>query len=417
MDDANKTPPQRRRIDWRETFASLRYPNYRLWFYGQLASLVGTWMQSAAQSYLVYELTHSSFYLGLVGLAAGAPTWILTLYGGVVADRVSRRNLLVITQTAMMLLAFILAALTFLHVVRPFHILILAACLGVANAFEAPARQAFVLEMVERRYLTNAIALNAMMFNTAVALGPAAGGLIYAGVGPAWCFTINGLSFIAVIAALLAMRLTPQPRPERRGAVVDELVEGMRYVFTHQAVRTLIFLVAVVSLFALSFVNLVPAWANKILHGGATTNGLLLSARGLGAVAGALVLVVFSHYRIKGKLLTIGTVTFPVFLLIFAYIRQLPLALVVLALVGATSILVINLANALVQSLVPDALRGRAMGVYTFIFFGTMPLGSLWVGGLAHRFNEMTPLVIGSLLSLLAAGLVYTFAPWVRRLE
>ena len=215
-----------------------------------------------------------------------------------------------------------------------------------------------------------------MMFNTAVALGPAAGGLIYAGVGPAWCFTINGLSFIAVIAALLAMRLTPQPRPERRGAVVDELVEGMRYVFTHQAVRTLIFLVAVVSLFALSFVNLVPAWANKILHGGATTNGLLLSARGLGAVAGALVLVVFSHYRIKGKLLTIGTVTFPVFLLIFAYIRQLPLALVVLALVGATSILVINLANALVQSLVPDALRGRAMGVYTFIFFGSGRPGS-----------------------------------------
>jgi MFS family permease len=187
---------------WHRTFAALKHSNYRLWFQGQLVSLFGTWMQTTAQGFLVFELTHSPEYLGYVGFAAGIPTWLFTLYGGVIADRVPRRTLLTVTQTSMMVLAFILAGLVFSHLVQPWHILALAFLLGVANSFDAPARQAFVGEMVAREDLTNAIALNATMFHMATAVGPAVAGFTYALFGPGWCFTLNGLSFIAVIAAL-----------------------------------------------------------------------------------------------------------------------------------------------------------------------------------------------------------------------
>src|SRR5271157_4058592 len=196
-----EVPAQNESARWRRTFMALKYPNYRLWFRGQMVSLFGTWMQTTAQGFLVYELTHSPRYLGYVGFAAGAPTWLLTLYGGVVADRIPRRMLLIITQSCMMVLAFILAALWFLHVVQPWHIMVLAFLLGVANSFDAPARQAFVSELVPREDLTNAIALNATMFNTATAVGPAVAGATYALFGAGWCFTINGLSFIAVLTA------------------------------------------------------------------------------------------------------------------------------------------------------------------------------------------------------------------------
>ena len=199
------------------TFAALAYPNYRLWFFGQMVSLFGTWMQITALGYLVYEITRSPAYLGYTGFASGLASWIFTLWGGVVADRVPRRRLLVVTQVLSMLLAFLLSALVFAGVVAPWQIILLAFLLGVVNAFDAPARQAFVLEMVDRSVLTNAIALNSTMFNIAISAGPAAGGVVYALLGPAWCFAINGVSFVAVIAALLAMRLPPPPRLPRAG--------------------------------------------------------------------------------------------------------------------------------------------------------------------------------------------------------
>ncbi|MGQ9534546.1 MAG: MFS transporter [bacterium] len=196
-----------RRYFWNNTFLALRYHNYKLWFFGQLVSLFGTWMQTTAQGFFIYELTQSSAYLGYVGFAAGLPTWIFMLYAGVLADRIPRKRIMIITQTVMMCLAFILAFLVFLKVVQPWHIILLAACMGIANAFDAPARQAFVRELVEPEALTNAIALNSAMFNTAIALGPAMGGFIYAAFGPAWCFTINGITFIAVISALVSIRI------------------------------------------------------------------------------------------------------------------------------------------------------------------------------------------------------------------
>ena len=264
-----------RGLSWHKTFASLKHRNYRLWFWGQMVSLFGTWMQTTAQGFLVFELTQSPAYLGYIGFAMGVPSWLFMMYGGVIADRMPRRRLLIITQSAMMMLAFILAALTFGGIVQPWHILLLAFGLGLANSFDSPARLAFVSEMVDSEDLTNAVALNATMFNTATAVGPAVAGLIYATLGPSWCFTINGFSFIAVIAALLAMKLASQTRPSRQSSTLAALKEGLSYVHHQPIIRTLIGLVASASLFGMSLGTLIPAWSVKILHGNATTNGLL----------------------------------------------------------------------------------------------------------------------------------------------
>lgn len=401
----------------RTTFAALRYRNYRLWFRGQLVSLFGTWMQTTAQGFLVFQLTRSPAYLGYVGFAAGMPTWLLTLYGGVVADRMPRRTLLVITQTTMMVLAFILAALTSLGREQPWHIVALAFGLGVANAFDAPARQAFVTELVRREDLTNAIALNATMFNSATALGPAVAGVTYAAFGPAWCFTLNGISFLAVIAALLMMKLETSPVSNRETSVMAELREGVQYAVSQPAVRTLIGLVGLISLFGVSVSTLIPAWAVKILGGNATTNGLLQSARGVGAVGSALLLASLSRSKFRGRLLTLGVFAFPVALVVFALVRQLSLSLLVMAAVGAAMILIMNLANAMVQSHVPDALRGRVMSIYSLIFFGSMPIGALWVGAVAEYLGEPRTVIVNALILLAFTAAIWSLAPLLREME
>ncbi len=384
---------------------------------GQLVSLFGTWMQVTAQGYLVFELTHSPAYLGYVTFAAGLPSWLFMLYAGVVADRMSRRNLLVVTQTCMMLLAFILAALTFSGLVQPWHIVVLAFGLGVANAFDAPARLAFVLEMVDREHLTNAIALNSAMFNMATSVGPAVGGITYALIGPGWCFTINGITFIAVIVALLMMKLKPLAVPTRRSSTLVDLKEGLSYVAREPVVRALICLVGVTSLFGLSFITLIPAWAVTILGGDATTNGLLQTARGVGALSGALLIASLGQFRFKGKLLAFGSFGFSITLLIFAFVRWLPLSLLTLVGVGTSLILFLNLANGLVQTLVPDSLRGRVMSIYSLIFFGFLPLGGLWAGTVAEHFGAPITVVIGSLISLGFAVLVWAVVPRLRAVE
>jgi len=400
----------------RSAFTALRHRNYKLWFQGQLVSLFGTWMQSTAQGFLIYELTKSPAYLGLAGFAAGVPTWLFMLYAGVVSDRMSRRNLMVVTQTAMMILAFVTAGLTFTHLIRPWHIIILAFAFGVANAFDAPPRQALVSELVAREDMTNAIALNGAMFNTSVALGPAVGGITYALFGPAWCFTINGLSFIAVIAALLAMRLEPfKPRPHRTSVVAD-LKEGVSYTARHPVIRTLISLIGVMSLFGLSFQVLMPAWSVKILHGHATLNGLLQSGRGLGALLGALMIAALGRFTFRGRLLTLGSVAFPLCLMVFAFLRWPALSILCLVALGFAQILVFNLANASVQTLTPDGLRGRVMSVYSLIFFGAMPLGSLLVGGMAEKLGEPPTVLIGGALVLAYAVFIYLTHPKIRRI-
>jgi MFS family permease len=410
-----KTPSEKLSLRWQETFAALKHYNYRLWFGGQVVSLVGTWMQSTAQGYLIYQLTGSPFYLGLVGFVGGAPSLLFTLFGGVVADRLPRRKLLVITQTSMMILAFILAGLTFTQTVKPWHVLVLAFLLGVANAFDAPARTSFVLELVTRESMTNAIALNATMFNIATVVGPSVAGLTYAAIGPAWCFTLNGLSFIAVIVALLMMRIKLEAQPARRPAALAELGEGIRYVLRNRMVLSLIGSVGIASIFGIGMMNLLPAWAATVLHGNVTTNGWLVSARGLGSMISALMLAYWGIRKLRGRLWTVGAFIMPVMLFVFAWVRLLPLSLLALLGVGWGFIMVTNNSQAIVQSLVPDNLRGRVMGVYTLVFFGSMPIGALLAGTAAGKIGEPLTVMIGAALLLVAAIAAWIFLPDIRR--
>lgn len=401
----------------RRTFAALNYYNYRLWFAGQLVSLVGSWMQTTAQGFLVFQLTGSPAYLGLVAFAAGVPSWLFMLFGGVVADRLPRRTLLMITQSAMMLLAFILAGLTFAGIVQPWQIVVLAFGVGVANAFDAPARQSFVLELVDREHLSNAIALNSTMFQMSTVVGPAVAGLVYALFGPAWCFLINGLSYLAVIAALWMMQIRPQPEKTARKSTTEELKEGLTYVVRHSLIRTLILIATFVSLFGLAFVTLLPAWAVDVLGGDATTNGLMQSARGVGALIGALMIASLGNFRWKGKLLTIGTFAFPLTLIAFAFIRSVPFALLALVAAGWGFMVLFNMLNTLVQGLVADDLRGRVMSIYTLTFFGGMPIGALWAGAVAEQFSEPLTVILGAVISLAFALFVFWRMPKIRALS
>jgi len=404
-----------RRLSWRSTFTAFGYRNYRLYFWGQIVSLFGSWMQTTAQGFLIYELTHSAAYLGLVGFATGLPTWLFMLWAGVIADRFPRRRLMIITQSLMAVLAFILAFLTAMDWVRPWHIVLLAFALGTVNAFDAPARLAIVTELVDdKEDLPNAIALNAAMFNAALVAGPAFAGLIYALLGPEWCFIINGLSFFAVIAALAAMTSSPKPPPAARNSVWNDIREGFRYTFSHRIILTIIGLVAMISLLGMTFSNIFPAWAVRVLKGNAATNGLLYSARGLGALASSLFIASLGRFRSKGKLLTAGSLMFPVMLLAFSFTRTLPLSLIILAGAGVASVMVLNIANALVQTMVDDKLRGRVMSIYSLTFFGFHPIGSLWVGVTADKLGPPAALAINSVILLVFALGVWFFVPGLK---
>ncbi|HVN55145.1 MAG TPA: MFS transporter [Anaerolineaceae bacterium] len=404
------------RVGAQTTFASFVYRNYRLWFGGQAASLVGTWMQSTAQGFFIYQLTNSPVYLGYVGFASGLPMWIFSWFGGVVSDRMSRRKLMLVTQTGMMLLAFILAGLTFTHAVQAWHIVILALLNGIANAFDAPARQSIVVELVDREDLSNAIALNATMFNLGTAVGPAVAGVAYALFGPAWCFTINGISFLAVIAALLMMDLEPQPVWSQASSPLRDLHEGLGYVASTPIVGMIILTIVFFAIFGASFATILPAWAVDMLHGDAATNGYLQSARGLGSLIGALAIASLGRTHIRGKILTLGSLGYPLLLLAWSFVRWLPLSLLMLVGVGIMQILTFNMANILVQSEVPDHLRGRVMSIYTLGFFGFMPLGAMLYGGMAEWWGE--PITVGLCAGVLLAYSIFLYVrlPWLRKL-
>jgi len=401
---------------WRRTFAALQYPNYRRWFIGQLISVIGTWMQSTAQGFLVYELTKSTAYLGYVGFAAGVPSWLFMLYGGVIADRVPRRTLLVITQSTMMVLAIILAILTFSGLVQPWHIILLALCLGTANAFDAPARQAFVFELVDRKDLTNAIALNSSLFNLAAIVGPSVAGIVYAAFGAAWCFTLNAVSFLGVITALLLIQLPVRTIVPRTQSALGQLKEGVRYALGHPLLRMLLAVPGVAALFGTAYATLLPAWAVEVLGGDATTNGLLVSARGAGSLLGALMIASLGHKGGRGRWLTSGTFVYPLLLLVFTVVQGLPLSLAMLVGVGWGGMVLFNMANALVQSNVSDELRGRVMAIYTLTFFGGMPLGALWAGTLARFIGPPMTVMISGVITLTFAVLLWVTTPRLRRL-
>jgi len=411
---ANPNQPSRFSVLFQQTFSALKYYNYRLWFGGQTVSLFGTWMQRTAQGYLIFDITGSPLYLGYVGFAYGVPAWLFMIYGGALADRFPRRTILVIAQVAMMILAFILAALTFTKLVQPWQIIVLAFLLGCANAFDAPARQAFVTELVERKDLTNAIALNSSMINTATVIGPAVAGITYAAFGPAWCFTINGFTFIAVIIALLLMKLAPFVPVDRALSIVSEIKVGVKFAARQPTIRVLIINLGLLSLAGLGFVTLLPVWAVEVLGGDATTNGLLHTARGLGALSGALLIAAIGQSFSRGKIFTIGTFVMPVFLILFSYTRILPTSFLTLIGVGWGFMVIVNLSNTLVQTSVTDELRGRVMGIFTFTFFGFLPIGSLVNGALADKFGAPLTVQINALILLAAAFVLILRFPILR---
>jgi MFS family permease len=401
------------------TFAAIRYPNYRRWFVGQVLSLAGTWMQSVAQGWLVYQLTGSSLALGVITAAGTVPTIVLMLPAGAITDRVSKRRLLMLTQVVMMISALILAALTWLDKLQVWEIAALAALSGIAQSFDAPARLAITPQLVEDRAdLQNAIAMNAMMFNLARVVGPAIGGLILAGMGAAWCFLINGLSFLAVLIALAGMKLphdVGKPRGDRR--ILAEIGDGLRFVWQQQVVRALVILIGVTSLFGLSYAVLLPAYASDVLKVDAKGYGLLNAAVGIGALAGSLAVASLSRWKSKGLQLTVGSLAFPLALLVFAATRSYPLALLCLAGAGMSFVVQNATGNTMIQLLAPDELRGRVMSVYTLFFFGATPVGAMLAGGVAQQWNATAAILLGAGVTLAFTLSLVFFVPAVRRAQ
>jgi MFS family permease len=385
-------------VSFKQTFAAFKYPNYRLWFWGQLISLFGSWMQSTALAFFVYEMTKSPAFLGYTGFASGIPAWLFSFYGGVTADRFPRRNILILTQLGMMILAFLLAAMTFTEIVRPWHILVLAFFNGIAVVFDAPTRHAFVNELVEKQDLVNAIALNSTMFNTATAAGPALGGILYALFGPAWCFTINGISFMAVIYNLYRMNLKPRLIPKATKSAFEEIKEAILYLKSQKIIVALLTITTTLSAIGMGLVTLFPDWAVNILHGDSTTNGFLQSARGLGAVIFALIIATINRYIVRGKYLMLSTATLPILLFIFSFNRSIIVSLILLLLAGGVIITQFNLANGLIQTMVEDKFRGRVLSFYTFSFFALYPVGSLWIGSLAEHFGSPAAIMVNSII-------------------
>ena len=402
--------------DGNTTFVAMRHRNYQLYFGGQLISNIGTWMQVIAQGWVVYQLGHSELTLGLVAFASAIPTLIISPWGGVVVDRVSRRNLLMMTQSGAMILAFALAALTFSNVVQEWHVIILAALLGVVNAFDAPARQAFVPEMVGKKDLPNAIALNSMMFNSARVIGPAIAGMLLAVIGAAWCFTLNGISFFAVLTGLWLMKLPPHQRRQQTTSPWQQLVSGLRYAAGTREIAALILLSLVFSIFGISYFTILPAFVEKTLHQGAIAYGWVNTASGLGAVMGALLLAnQVSHGR-RGKLLVITNIAFPLILIAFAFVSIYPLSLLLAFGLGIGFMVQFTTINTLLQTRVEDSFRGRVMGLYTLTFFGFAPFGNLMIGALGEKMGLGFAMTLFAISSLVLSRVVLTKMPEVQSL-
>ena len=362
---------------------ALAHRNFRLFFFGQTVSLTGTWMQSVAQGWLVLTLTDSPFYVGLVSALGSLGVLLFTLYAGVVADRSDKRRTVIVTQALLMLQAFALAALAWTGAVTVAHVMALALLLGVVSAFDIPTRQAFIVEMVGKDDLMNAIALNTSVFNATRVIGPVVAGLLIGPFGVAACFFLNGVSYLAVIASLLALRLPPYVPRASAETVWQGFREIVAFIRSDARVSTLIALTALLSIFGFPFLALMPVFARDILHSDARGYGVLLAAVGAGAVLGALAVAVYSRRIPKGRFMLIGGTSFGTLVALFALSRWFALSLVLLALTGCAMIVNNALTNTMLQTLVPDALRGRVMGFYSFMFVGMSPLGAFQAGAFA----------------------------------
>jgi MFS family permease len=388
---------------------ALRHRNYRLFFGGQSLSLAGTWITRIATSWLVYRLTGSALILGIVGFCGQIPTLFLAPVAGVFVDRWDRRRVLLVTQILSLLQSLALGVLTLLGIITVAEVLALQVAQGIINAFDTPARQAFVVHMIEDRAdLPNAIALNSSMVNGSRIVGPSVGGLIIAAVGEGWCFMIDAVSYIAVIASLLAMRIEPTAPSGRPARISEELKIGFRYVTRFVPVRTLLLLLALVSIMGMPYTVLMPAIATRVLHGGANSLGFLMGATGVGALASALYLASRHTVIGLGRAIAAAVITFGGGLIAFGLSRSFLLSLAILPVVGAAFMLALAGTNTIVQTIVEEHLRGRVMAFYAMAFLGTAPIGSLLAGVLADRIGAPATIRLGGAACVLG-GIAFAF--------
>jgi MFS family permease len=399
-----------------ETFASLRkHPNFRAYWIGALVSNIGTWTQTVAQGWLVYQLTGSAAMLGALGFAQSAPFLIFALYGGVLADRFERRRLMVWTQSAMMVVAFVLAFITLAGIANVWHVLALAFMNGIVNAFNTPVRQSIVSDLVPKEDLANAIAINSTQFQSSRTLGPALAGILLAVVGPGWCFFANGLSFLVVIWTLLVIHVPPLPQ-RARPPVLRSVAEGFAYVRAHDVMLILVMVGGITSLFGMAYSFLLPAFAESVLAVGPAGLGVLQSAVGLGALAGALSIASAPGRMRSGRTMVVSLFVLGVALALFGISRLFVISVAVLFLVGFGQMVFNNLKMTFVQGLVDDHMRGRVLSLLTLATFGLQPLGAVQAGLLADWFDPGLAMIANGAVCVVLGVLLWTRAPHLRRL-
>jgi MFS family permease len=402
MTAARDTATEPRRLA--NTLRALRYRNFRLFTAGQSISLVGTWMQQVAVGWLVYRMTQSPLLLGLVSFAGLAPGFLIAPFAGVLADRIDKRRIIIATQIVMMVQALLLGTLILTGQVTVEWILILMTMLGIATGFDIPARQSFLIDMVDDRAdLPNAIALNSSIFNAARLAGPALAGFAIAAMGEGWVIVINGVSYAAVLTSLFLMRMPVRLTPPQTGPVLRRLAEGFRYAFDFDPIRAILLLVATVSLLGVPFTVLLPVIATEALGGGPRTLGMLMAAVGLGALSGALYLASRRTVLGLGRVIAGAALLFGASLVLFAFVSSLALALPLLACAGFGMMVQMASSNTVLQTVVEDDKRGRVMSFYTMAFMGTAPFGSLFLGAVANRFDATLAIALGGTACMLAA--------------
>jgi len=396
---------------------ALAHKNYRLFFTGQSISLIGTWMTRIATSWLVYRLTGSALLLGVVGFAGQIPSFILAPFAGVLVDRWNRHHLLVVTQALALLQSLAMAVLALTGLIKIWQVILLSVFQGLINAFDMPARQAFVVEMVDKRSdLANAIALNSSMVNAARLLGPSLGGVVIAAVGEGWCFMIDAISYLAVIGSLLAMRITPRMLLATKHAnIFKQLREGWTYAANFAPIRNTLVLLALVSLVGMPYTVLMPVFADDVLHGGPNTLGLLMAASGVGALVGAMLLAARKSVLGLGKFIPLMAGVFGAGLIAFSFTRVLWLSLALMILTGLGFMVQMAVSNTVLQTIVEEDKRGRVMSFYTMAFMGTAPFGSLLAGSVAERIGAPHTLLFGGIGCILGALWFAQSLPALRR--
>jgi len=394
---------------------ALAHRNFRLFFIGQGISLVGTWMQNVGEGWLILTLTNSPFYVGLTAALSSLGVLLFSLYAGVIADRADKRRFIIFMQLAFMLEALTVAILVWTHVVAVWQVLLLATILGIASGFDIPMRQSFIVEMVGKDDLMNAIALNSSLFNGARVIGPAIAGFLIGAVGIAWCYFLNSVSYIAVIAGLLMMRLPPRPPRPQTASAWTGFREVLSYLRGDRRLRVLMMLTAILSVFGFPYISMMPVFARDVLQRGATGYGALTSSIGVGAVIGALgVALTSGRIRRRGRLMLIGGTAFGVLLILFAASRALALAMALLALAGCAMIVNNSITNTMLQTTAPDHLRGRIMGFYSFVFVGMAPFGAFLFGVVAEHVGVPVTLASGGAIVAVSVALAGWMVPELR---